>query len=81
MQSSVNIRPQWFPQQRLRIDQAANILGRAPRTVRYYIQTGSLQRCNGFVNAEEVYALKRRLEEYYTKPFQPGSRSRGRKAQ
>ena len=81
MQTTVILRPPCFPQQRLRIEQAANILGRAARTVRYHIQTGRLRRCDGFVYAEEVYALKQRLEEYYREPFQPGSRSRRRKAQ
>ena len=68
-----------FPQQPvapprlLRVDQAAKILERAPRAVRYHLRSR-----RGFVFAEEVYNLKARLELYYKKPFQPGSR--GRKA-
>jgi hypothetical protein len=60
----------------LRVDQAARILERAARTVRYHTQQGSLRACRGFVYAEDVYKLKERLELYYTKPFIPGSRCR-----
>jgi len=59
------------PPRLLRIDQAAKILERAPRTVRYHLRSR-----RGFVFAEDVYNLKTRLELYYKKPFRPGSRGR-----
>ena len=55
----------------LRVDQAAEILERAPRTVRYHLRSR-----RGFVSADDVYELKTRLELYYKKPFDPGSRRR-----
>ena len=79
MQSAFVIHTQCITQKRLRIDQAAAILERAPRTIRYHILTGSLHLTGGFIAADEVYALRDYLARYYRKPFQPGSRSGRRK--
>ncbi len=68
----------------LRVDQAAKILERSPRTVRYHAQRGSLKAVRKgrkilyFYDAD-VYEFKVRLELYYVNPFKPGSRQ-GRKA-
>jgi hypothetical protein len=62
----------------LRVAQAAEILQRSPRTLRYHAKQGTIRTFRGFVPEEDVYRLKEHLEHYYKKPFQPGSRGRGR---
>ncbi len=62
----------------LRVDQAAQIIQRSPRTLRYHAQQGAIRMLMGRVPEEDVYKLKERLENYYQKPFVPGSRGRRR---
>lgn len=49
----------------LRIEQAASILDRSPRTVRYHAQKRSWRRVRGLVREDDVYRLKAYLDDYH----------------
>jgi len=60
----------------LRIEQAAAILDRSPRTVRYHARKLCWRKFSGLVEEDDVNRLRIYLEDYYVTPYDASTRRR-----